>query len=141
MVNNSPVMGPSVAASGSAPPVPLGVSLSAVNKLLSALPPESSYPIDKYGHVVIPSGVQAISATAFAGCSFLRSVDLPESLRSIGESAFENCSSLQALELPSSVTNIGRRAFFGCSKLSLASLPASAEAGEDAFTGCSVRLS
>ena len=58
-----------------------------------------------------------ISASAFAGCSGLASINIPNSVTSIGNNAFSGCSSLESITIPKSVNDIGDYAFMGCSSL------------------------
>ena len=52
---------------------------------------EPVYPIDEYGHAIVPDGVIALEDSAFEGCSALTAVTLPDSLTSIGNGAFRDC--------------------------------------------------
>ena len=71
------------------------------------------------GAVGIPHFVTEISAYAFAGCKFLRRIDLPSGLRYIGEGAFCNCRDLFDVFIPSSVSYVGKGAFADCYDLSV----------------------
>lgn len=55
----------------------------------------SGNPIEE---IIIPEGVVVIENYAFAGCSFLRKVELPSSLVSIGSDAFSNCFYMSAMQ-------------------------------------------
>jgi len=92
------------------------------------------------GEVVVPPGVQRISAYAFHGCEGLGRVSLPEGLSVIGNSAFAACLKLSAIEIPQGVSVIGDHAFSGCPRLAKVSFPASLRVvGAYAFADC-VRL-
>ena len=74
--------------------------------------------------IAIPSGVTAIGASAFCGCSGLTSVTFGENsqLTSIGESAFSGCGGLTSIAIPNSVTSVGASAFEDCSGLKSVSI-------------------
>src|SRR5699024_1887318 len=57
--------------------------------------------------LIVPEGIRAIGAEAFADCSSLRSIELPGSLTAIGDMAFSWCDSLSGIELPEGLTTIG----------------------------------
>ncbi len=61
--------------------------------------------------VVIPSEVQRIGNSAFAGANNLRHIVLPSGLKEIGFTAFSECSKLQYIILPNSIEKIDRGAF------------------------------
>ncbi len=61
--------------------------------------------------------VTSIRASAFSGCTALRSVTVEEGVTSIGEKAFYNCSNLTNIKLPSTLTEIGGEAFYNCTSL------------------------
>ncbi|MGN1094132.1 MAG: leucine-rich repeat protein, partial [Candidatus Neoclostridium sp.] len=65
----------------------------------------------------VPSTTDSIAASAFFGCTSLKSITIHDGVTSIGESAFEGCSSLTNITIPESVTSIGRFAFYNCSGL------------------------
>lgn len=60
------------------------------------------------------TGLEALGANAFSGCTYVTSVTLPNTISSIGNSAFYNCSRLASITIPSSVTSIGSSAFSSC---------------------------
>ena len=74
--------------------------------------------------IAIPSGVTAIGASAFCGCSGLTSVTFGENsqLTSIGENAFSGCGGLTSIAIPNSVTSVGASAFEDCSGLKSVSI-------------------
>ena len=74
-------------------------------------------------HVTIPAGIAAVGDSAFAGCSFLKSVTIPEGVTEIGPSAFEGCRRLQSIHLPPSVASIRFAAFEGCGSLESIAIP------------------
>ena len=59
--------------------------------------------------VIVPEGVTAIAAGAFARQKALREVALPSTLVSIGEEAFIGCSSLVRVVLPEGLLELGAR--------------------------------
>lgn len=87
--------------------------------------------------VKIPVGVEAIDGQAFAGCSFLKTVQLPNTLSSIGCRAFFNCGFLESINIPRSLGRIEEEAFLNCKSLGELELPSSLKSiGARAFTGC-----
>ena len=72
---------------------------------------------------IIPSSVNSIGDSAFAGCSSLSNIAIPSSVNSIGKYAFSSCCSLSGVIIPDSVTSIGNYAFKGCSSLSNIVIP------------------
>lgn len=112
------------------------------------------------GHVevVIPEGVETISAYAFCGAddeplmlsdedmvTGLRRVTFPQSLKVIGNFAFYGCIYLNNLQIPENVERIGSCAFaskYGQAKTSIASLHLGAGLsylGQEAFDGYRIR--
>ena len=88
-------------------------------------------------HVVIESGVTAISESAFSGFSQMYDIKIPDSVTSIGASAFSRCSNLKSVEIPASVTAIGDSVFRRCSALTSVSIPENVTSiGQYAFSGC-----
>ena len=65
----------------------------------------------------IPSGVRTISASAFAGCAGLISVNIPNTVTQLAGSAFFNCTGLTSVEIPSSVGTILSDTFYGCTNI------------------------
>ncbi len=60
---------------------------------------------------IIENGATGIGASAFCGCSSLKSISIPESVISIGGFAFYGCDSLASLAIPEGVTSINDWAF------------------------------
>ena len=86
---------------------------------------------------IIPSSVNSIGDSAFAGCSSLSNIAIPSSVNSIGKYAFSSCCSLSGVIIPDSVTSIGNYAFKGCSSLSNIVIPDSVTSiGDWAFSDC-----
>ncbi len=98
---------------------------------------------DNVDYIIIPDTiggikVTSIGASAFKGCSSLKSIILSSNVKHIEESAFEGCSSLQLVALPNNIISIGASAFKGCSSLESIVFPSSLEyIEENAFMNCS----
>jgi len=74
-------------------------------------------------HVVIPDGVRAIGAQAFAFNTVIESVKIPKGVLTIGERAFDHCQNLVSVDIPKTVTLIENNAFSTCKKLENITLP------------------
>ncbi len=74
-------------------------------------------PRNKTGSLIVPDGVRAIRAFAFASCTGLTEIILPETAGYYMTGAFEGCTALQSLTLPSAVSYIGNNALSGCDSL------------------------
>ena len=68
-------------------------------------------------YAILPSNVEIIGESAFAGCNKLLSVDMPDSVKSIKGSAFRECCNLVTITIPGNNTTIAGNAFSGCSRL------------------------
>lgn len=66
---------------------------------------------------MLPNGVTAIGAEAFAGNIFIERVTLPDSVTEIGSRAFAGCACLEKVNIPRSLTTIASGAFDGCTSL------------------------
>ena len=88
--------------------------------------------------LVLPEGLKAVGADAFAGCSGLTEVTIPDGVTAIGNSAFSGCSGLTEVTISNGVTAIGDSAFSDCSGLTEVTIPDSVTIiGNRAFSGCS----
>lgn len=67
--------------------------------------------------VIIPGGITAIGASAFAGNNTMTNVVIPAGVTTIQGSAFYDCTALKKIVIPDSVTSIGMMAFQGCTAL------------------------
>lgn len=113
-------------------------------------------PEEHGGDVIIPEGVEAVSAQAFNYCN-VTSISLPSTLTFIASSAFDNCKmqhidfgtgikcierlgrceQLKNIEIPNQVKNIWGGAFENCTFLEHITLHEGLEEiGWDAFRGC-----
>ena len=63
------------------------------------------------------TGLTAIGASAFLGCSSLINICIPNSVTTIGSSVFEGCISLTSVNIPCSVTTLENRLFYSCEHL------------------------
>lgn len=84
------------------------------------------------------TGVKALAAQAFYGCSSLESITIPASVSQIPTyGVFQNCSSLQRVTFKGEIRAIYNEAFQNCSSLSEINIPESvANFGNSAFYGC-----
>lgn len=86
--------------------------------------------------VAIPSSVQTIGSSAFAGCLSLETASFEEGLASLQDSAFER-TALEEVFLPTSVSEIGGRVFAQCTSLvRIVSLTESISVADSALEGC-----
>jgi hypothetical protein len=71
-------------------------------------------------HLIVPEGIENISAGAFAGCKELSTVILPTSLKHLGNAygtgAFEG-TAITKIDIPNGITSIGAHSFEGCERL------------------------
>ena len=85
--------------------------------------------------VTIPSTVSRIGASAFSGCSGLRSVVIPSSVTHIGRYAFLDCKELKSVTIPGCVESLSEKF---CSKVSEVTLADGVTSVKDGlFSGCS----
>ncbi len=89
--------------------------------------------------VTIPNSVTILgSSAAFQGCTSLTDVTIGNSVKVIGASAFEDCSSLTSINIPNSVETIDSHAFSKCTSLTSVSIGSSVTSiGNAAFLKCS----
>ena len=88
--------------------------------------------------IEIPNTVTDIYASAFRGCSSLKTITLSKGLLSIGSKCFQNCTSLTSISIPSTVGSLGASMFSGCNSLKTAILGKGiTKMGEELFKGCS----
>ena len=73
--------------------------------------------------IVVPEGIETISASAFFGCKSLQKVTLPSTVKRIEANAFRGCEALADINIPDSVEYIGKGAFRGCVALQSISIP------------------
>lgn len=97
-------------------------------------------PIGKKGEVVIPEGVEIISASAFKHCR-IDSVKFANSLRIIGDEAFASCANLQHIDFGTGLTYLGNgihsKVFCNCKQLKKVEIPGNIkEIGGYAFHCC-----
>lgn len=71
---------------------------------------------------VIPSDVERIGDSAFAGVPFTEFV-IPDHITSFGTSIFEGCSELKSVSLSKNMKEITRGMFAGCSSLKIVDVP------------------
>jgi len=110
-----------------------------INSAATAIPDHFFAELSSVKEIVLPDGVETISAGAFSSCSSLTTLVLPSSLNFIGNSAFFNCASLASIMLPEGLTEIDTWAFCKCSSLSSIALPASLKRlGNGSFKDCTL---
>lgn len=51
----------------------------------------------RFGKVTLPSTIESIGNSAFAGCGYITQVNFPKKVKEIGNYAFRNCSSLSTI--------------------------------------------
>ena len=87
--------------------------------------------------IIIPGSVTTIGNNAFNMCVNLTSVTIPDSVTSIGTGAFGSCLSLTSIKIPNSVRTIGSSAFYQCESLTSVTIPDSVTSiGVSAFEAC-----
>lgn len=104
--------------------------------------PEGLFYGSQITDVIIPSGVFTIEASAFEGCTKLKTVTFANgsNLSIINRNAFYGCSAIESISLPEGVEYIGNSAFAACSKLASINLSENAlEIASDAFDNTSFR--
>lgn len=67
--------------------------------------------------LVLPEGLTAIKAGAFADCKNLVELHLPSTVKHIGAAAFQGCTSLRSIHLSQQLCFVGNEAFRGCTAL------------------------
>lgn len=87
----------------------------------------------KIKKIIIPEGVQHISANAFRGMQGLEEVLLPSTLEAIDAYAFYKCTSLKNIHLPDSLVHLGASTFNGCSALTQIEIPGSISMKDSQF--------
>ena len=87
--------------------------------------------------IILPNGIERISAEAFQNCKNLVSITLPEGLKSILFQAFHDCTSLTSIILPQGISDISFTTFAGCTSLVNIIIPESVRSiGISAFSRC-----
>lgn len=98
---------------------------------------------DCIGDVVVPDEIEgvpvtSVAASAFSGCSGVKTIVLPESVESVGRGAFSGCSSLVSIKLPQKLSSLPDIAFDGCKALAEINIPDGMKNfGVQAFRNCS----
>ena len=87
--------------------------------------------------IILPEGMDVLSAGAFTDCSGLKSIIFPHSLSTLENVVFNGCSKLKDLVLPENTVEIGVQCFDRCSALERIVLPESLKSiGGGAFARC-----
>lgn len=93
----------------------LGVSLPSG---LSQITVKAFFQASFLTNLVIPAGVTTIGPGAFEECSNLQGVDfLSDQLGTLGASAFSGCSQLRSIRIPINVRSLNDSLFSGCASL------------------------
>lgn len=82
---------------------------------------------------VLPSDLEVISDSAFAGCSSLKYVSFDKALRSVEKEAFKGCSSLTSVRLNDGLLSLGERSFAMCPSLENIRVPRSVKSIKAGF--------
>ena len=77
----------------------------------------NTYDDTRAGVITFDAPVTTIGASAFEGCTTLRSIIIPNSVKSIEEDAFAKCSALRDVSISASVTAISTNPFTDCVNL------------------------
>ena len=77
----------------------------------------NTYDDTRAGVITFDAPVTTIGASAFEGCTTLRSIIIPNSVKSIEEDAFAKCSALRDVSISASVTTISTNPFTDCVNL------------------------
>ena len=64
------------------------------------------------GDIIIPDGVEKITAFAFSDCNAITSVVIPDSVTEIWADAFDNCTALETVKIGKGIEYITAAAFF-----------------------------
>lgn len=93
--------------------------------------------VGTFASIIIPKGVTAIGAYAFAWNQHLASIEIPNSVKEIGAATFYRCDALTTINIPNSVeTAPSFLACFGLEYVHLSENPKSTRMGWGAFIGC-----
>ena len=85
----------------------------------------------------IPSHVEQIGTSAFAGSERLIEIVMSDTLTELGDECFADCIMLSEISLPSNIDKIPYRAFFNCDMLVNIDIPQSVKSiGKYAFYSC-----
>lgn len=116
--------------------IPASATVGAASYRVSAIADSAFENKEAVRSVVIPSSVQFIGSSAFAGCASLEMVSFEEGLLSLQDSAFER-TALEEVFLPTSVFEIGSRVFAQCTSLArVVSLSNSISVVDSVLEGC-----
>lgn len=86
--------------------------------------------------VELPEGLERIESGVFNGCRNLRRIEFPATLTFLGTQAFANCESLESVMLPEGIKTVYDGTFLACSHLVSISMPQVEAVGANAFSGC-----
>lgn len=86
--------------------------------------------------VELPEGLERIESGVFNGCRNLRRIEFPATLTFLGKEAFVNCESLESITLPEGIKALYDATFLCCSQLVSISMPKVESVGDGVFSGC-----
>lgn len=112
-------------------------TLTTVKITSGEIPASAFYGCSQLKTITLFEGVTAIGKEAFRGCTGLTHIGIPGSVKTIGDNAFESCSNATEIYLSEGVESVGASAFLYCSKATRLTLPESlTKIGSYAFQGC-----
>ena len=85
--------------------------------------------------IVLPNTITEMGSYAFAGCTYVKSIDIPDGVTILSEGVFWACSNASEITIPESVTVIGRAAFDGCYNLTEVNIPSNVTIIDDYVFG------
>jgi len=100
---------------------------------------ESAFKGAEITSISLPSSIVKIEASAFEGCTVLKSAIFSEGLKAIGEKAFSYCPALESVYFPTSLEEISDEAFSYCTGIRTIDIPKGVlRIKDNAFLGCSL---
>lgn len=99
--------------------IPATVTIDGITYKVTSVAPNAFKNNKRITKVTVGKNVNTIGASAFYGCSKLKSIIFKSGseLTAINSKAFYKCTALIKITIPSKVAKIGTQAFYGCKKL------------------------